>query len=112
MNQPNYSIWLLPSETDKLYLSQTIQPLGKKYDAPVFDPHCTLFSPITDPESAKTIIDQCDKTLIQPAIIMMKIYHRTFILLQRRGWNRLDSPVKVSKAWKLLLAARILIFKA
>ncbi|MFP6710929.1 MAG: presqualene diphosphate synthase HpnD [Rhodospirillales bacterium] len=61
---------------------------------------------------AKTIIDQCDKTLIQPAIIMMKIYHRTFILLQRRGWNRLDSPVKVSKAWKLLLAARILIFKA
>ncbi|HIA99465.1 MAG TPA: hypothetical protein EYO30_05690 [Gemmatimonadetes bacterium] len=58
MNQPNYSIWLLPSETDKLYLSQTIQPLGKKYDAPVFDPHCTLFSPITDPESAKTIIDQ------------------------------------------------------
>jgi|TARA_B100000470_G_C19775296_1_gene385026 hypothetical protein len=58
MNQTKYSIWLLPSESDQSYLSPTIQSLGQKYEAPVFDPHCTIFSPITDPESARTIIDQ------------------------------------------------------
>lgn len=62
-------------------------------------------------EQAQSIIESCDKTLIRPAIIMMKIYHRLFILLERRGWQHLDVPIKVSKLWKLLLAARILIFK-
>ncbi len=65
-----------------------------------------------DYQQAQTIIEACDKSLIRPAIIMMKIYHRLFVLLERRGWKNLDVPIKVSKAWKLLLAARILIFKA
>jgi presqualene diphosphate synthase len=61
---------------------------------------------------AHSIIAKCDATLIRPAIIMMKIYHRLFILLERRGWQRMDIPIKVSKAWKLWLAARILVFKS
>jgi len=61
-------------------------------------------------QTASSIINQCDKKLIQPAIIMMKSYHRLLILLERRGWEHLDVPVKVSKIWKLFLAARILIF--
>ncbi|MDP6340174.1 MAG: hypothetical protein QF842_07655 [Candidatus Marinimicrobia bacterium] len=58
MNQPKYSIWLLPSIADRDYLSEIIQSLGAEYDAPVFDPHCTIFTPVNDLESAKTIIDQ------------------------------------------------------
>jgi presqualene diphosphate synthase len=61
-------------------------------------------------QKASSIIDRCDKKLIQPAIIMMKSYHQLLRLLEQRGWERLDVPVKVSKLWKLLLAARILIF--
>jgi presqualene diphosphate synthase len=65
-----------------------------------------------DYQQAQSIIATCDANLIRPAIIMMKIYHRLFILLEHRGWQRLDIPIKVSKAWKLWLAARILIFKS
>jgi len=65
-----------------------------------------------DYQQAQSIIAKCDATLIRPAIIIMKIYHRLFSLLERRGWQRLDIPIKVSKAWKLWLAARILLFKS
>ena len=61
-------------------------------------------------KQAKSIIKNCDKTRIRPAIIMMEIYHRLFVLLERRGWDSLNLPVKVSKVWKLFLVARILIF--
>jgi len=60
-------------------------------------------------QKASSIINQCDKKLIRPAIIMMKSYHQLLRLLERRGWEHLDVPVKVSNLWKLLLAARILI---
>ncbi len=63
-------------------------------------------------QKASSIIDHCDKKLIQPAIIMMRSYHQLLNLLERRGWEHLDVPVKVSKIWKLILAARILIFSS
>jgi squalene synthase HpnD len=62
-------------------------------------------------KQAEEISSTFDKTLIRPVIIMMKIYHRLFVLLERRGWERIDIPIKVSKLWILLLAARILLFK-
>lgn len=58
MDPLKYSIWLLPSSSEQDQFSQLIQSLAGKYDAPPFDPHCTLFSPVHDIESAKTIIDQ------------------------------------------------------
>ena len=65
MTQPEYSIWLMPSKTDLAYLSTIIQSLGRKYDAPVFEPHCTLFSPITDLKSAMKVIDTFDSQPFQ-----------------------------------------------
>lgn len=38
-----YSFWLLPEEQDNNYLQQIISSLAKGYDAPVFQPHLTLF---------------------------------------------------------------------
>ena len=58
MSQSKYSIWLMPSDSDKVYLSSIIQSLSEAYDAPPFDPHCTIYSSVDDLESAKTIIDQ------------------------------------------------------
>ena len=57
MTQPEYSIWLMPSKTDLAYLSTIIQSLGRKYDAPTFEPHCTLFSPISDLKTSIKVID-------------------------------------------------------
>ncbi len=58
MSQSKYSIWLMPSDSDKVYLSSMIQSLSEAYDAPPFEPHCTIYSSVDDLESAKTIIDQ------------------------------------------------------
>ena len=58
MSQSKYSIWLMPSASDKVYLSSMIQSLSEAYDAPPFEPHCTIYSSVDDLESAKTIIDQ------------------------------------------------------
>ena len=58
MSQSKYSIWLMPSDSDKAYLSSMIQSLSEAYDAPPFEPHCTIYSSVDDLESAKTIIDQ------------------------------------------------------
>jgi len=58
MSQSKYSIWLMPSDSDKVYLSSIIQSLSEVYDAPPFEPHCTIYSSVDDLESAKTIIDQ------------------------------------------------------
>lgn len=48
----------MPSDSDKVYLSSIIQSLSEAYDAPPFEPHCTIYSSVDDLESAKTIIDQ------------------------------------------------------
>ena len=58
MSQSKYSIWLMPSDSDKVYLSSIIQSLSEAYDAPPFEPHCTIYSSADDLETAKTIIDQ------------------------------------------------------
>jgi 2'-5' RNA ligase len=60
MTQPKYSIWLMPSKADLAYLSTSIQLLARKYDAYTFEPHCTLFSPISDLKSSIKIIDAFD----------------------------------------------------
>ncbi len=44
--------------------------------------------------------------LMQPAVIMMKVYRETFDRLEKRGWEKLAAPVSVSKARKLWLAIR------
>ncbi len=38
-----YSIWLEPTTNDAKYPSKLIRQLGKKYNAPVFAPHITLY---------------------------------------------------------------------
>ena len=42
----HYSIWLLPSDNDQNYFHKIITKLSTEYEAPVFLPHCTLFSPL------------------------------------------------------------------
>ncbi|MBM2819976.1 MAG: hypothetical protein HW410_1658 [Nitrosarchaeum sp.] len=53
-----YSIWAEPTTKDARYLLQIICKLGKKYDAPTFYPHITVFSGIRS-STAKTAIKNC-----------------------------------------------------
>ncbi|MCH7763679.1 MAG: hypothetical protein IIB95_08050 [Candidatus Marinimicrobia bacterium] len=39
------SIWLTPAEKDAKYLQNIINNLAAEYHAPIFSPHCTLYSP-------------------------------------------------------------------
>ena len=52
-----YSIWLVPCEEDEAYLSEVIQDLAEEYNAPLFRPHCTLYSPVTDISAAESILN-------------------------------------------------------
>jgi 2'-5' RNA ligase len=54
----SYSIWLTPSKEDEAYFSSVIQELADEYDASVFYPHCTLYSPVTDFSLAQSILEK------------------------------------------------------
>ncbi len=48
----------------------------------------------------------CDRRQMRPAVVMMHVYHRILQKLRRRGWQRLDQPVRVSKFTKIWIALR------
>ena len=65
MTKEKFSIWLIPSDIDSDCISKSIQSLSKKYFAPIFKPHCTIISPITNLNKAQIIIDQLDQKEFQ-----------------------------------------------
>ena len=53
------SIWLIPAPEDVQYLQAIINNLAATYEAPVFDSHCTLYSPTDLPATeVKKILEQ------------------------------------------------------
>lgn len=53
------SIWLIPSEEDEKYLKSIIDDLGRKYQAPSFTPHLTLYGNVnTEPEIAHQAVKE------------------------------------------------------
>ena len=58
------SIWLIPAPEDAQYLQAIINNLAATYEAPVFDSHCTLYSP-SDPPAAevKIILERSAKNM-------------------------------------------------
>ncbi|MEM9683630.1 MAG: presqualene diphosphate synthase HpnD [Pseudomonadota bacterium] len=55
---------------------------------------------------ARAAMRDCDRRKIRPAVAMMHVYRAILDKLIERGWNRLDEPVKVSKAKKIWIALR------
>ena len=58
---------------------------------------------------AATAMDHCDRRAMRPARLMGANYAAVLDLLERRGWTRLDEPVKLPKWRKLLIALRYLV---
>ena len=53
------SIWLIPTPEDAQYLQAIINNLAATYQAPVFNTHCTLYSPTNLPAlEIKKILEQ------------------------------------------------------
>ena len=58
------SIWLIPAPEDVQYIQVIIDKLSTNYQAPVFSPHCTLYSPIDLPiEELKKILERSAKNM-------------------------------------------------
>jgi len=58
------SIWLIPAREDAQYIKVIIDNLSINYQAPVFSPHCTLYSPIDLPKAElKKILERSAKNM-------------------------------------------------
>ena len=58
------SIWLIPAREDAQYIQVIIDNLSINYQAPVFSPHCTLYSPIDLPKAElKKILERFAKNM-------------------------------------------------
>lgn len=57
-------------------------------------------------DEAVAALADCDRRALRPASIMRVVYSGILERLLRRGWNRLDQPVRVSKPEKLWIALR------
>ena len=55
---------------------------------------------------AESALARCDRRRVRPAAVMMRVYQQVLRLLARRGWTRLDEPVRVSRLAKLWIAFR------
>jgi phytoene synthase len=55
---------------------------------------------------ARAALDDLDWRRVRPALFMMGVYERYFSALEKRGWDRIGEPLSLSKAEKLLAAAR------
>ena len=70
------SIWLIPTPEDAQYLQAIINNLAATYQAPVFSPHCTLYSS-TDlhPVELKQILERSAEDTISFVVDKEKINH-------------------------------------
>lgn len=55
---------------------------------------------------ARTALEECDRRALRPAVVMMTHYRRLLEALEKRGWARLDVPVRISTPEKILIAFR------
>ena len=56
--------------------------------------------------AARAAMEKCDRTAMRPARLMGATYAAILRRLERRGWQRLDQPVKLSRLAKIGLLLR------
>ncbi len=55
-------------------------------------------------------LERCARRPMRPAVAIMEIYRRILDRLERRGWEQLDQPVRLSKVEKLWVLLRYGVF--
>lgn len=70
------SIWLTPAEKGKTYLEGIIKELASEYHAPIFSPHCTLYSPVNIGKiELEQILKDASAGIGSISIMMYKLNH-------------------------------------
>jgi len=55
---------------------------------------------------AAALLKDCDPDQMRPAVMMMEVYRRIFERLLKRGWLKINEPVKITKLEKLWVVLR------
>ncbi len=79
---------------------------------PAFANVCELLSHIAERRyaEARSLLKQCQRDQVRPAVMMMEVYSQILAKLMHRGWRDLSKPVRLSKIEKAWTAIRFGIF--
>lgn len=53
---------------------------------------------------AGRLVTEIGRRRMRPAVLMMAVYRETLDRLEQRGWNRIDRPIRLTRARKMWLA--------
>ncbi len=53
---------------------------------------------------ASRLVTEVGRRRMRPAVLMMAVYRETLDRLEQRGWNRIDRPIRLTRARKMWLA--------
>ena len=83
-------------------------PPAEVLDHPAFAGVCAELAGMARRHYAEAdrLLSEIGRRRIRPIVAMMKVYSEILDLLERRGWNRLDVPVKPPKVRLVWLALR------
>ncbi|MEP6820806.1 MAG: 2'-5' RNA ligase family protein [Chthoniobacterales bacterium] len=56
-NEEMVAFWLLPAQKEREFFSSVIRELAARFDAPIFEPHVTLFGGAMSPERAARVLE-------------------------------------------------------
>ena len=57
-------------------------------------------------QQTHVLLERCNRRRLKPCIVMMAVYERILTKLERRNWQNLAEPVRVSRTGKLWILAR------
>ena len=108
------------AERDRLYLPRELLDeagieAGSPHDVirhPAIPGVCDALARIAKEKfaGARAALKECDRRALRPAVVMMTHYRRLLEALEKRGWTRLDVPVRISRPEKVLIALRYGVF--
>jgi len=53
------TFWLLPADAARAHFRTAIRDLARRFDAPIFEPHLTLYTTDSEREDARGLLEQC-----------------------------------------------------
>lgn len=82
--------------------------LSAVFNHPGFAAACAELAELARDQYARTdrLLNRLGWRQIRPIVLMMAVYRETLRRLEERGWTRIDSPVRLSRARKLWVALR------
>ena len=82
--------------------------LSAVFDHPGFAAACAELAELARDHYALTdrLLTRLGWRQIRPIVLMMAVYRETLRRLEQRGWTRIDSPVRLTRARKLWVALR------